>query len=106
MFNYVSGIYSVELMLGTPESSKGILWKLGTIELNIPFKKPVEEVKQDTIIFHTLPELEYTLPLPERRPAALLSWIFTILVCVPFLLLIVGVSDDNEIDSIESTMIY
>ena len=92
-FKNLGGMYNVELVAASSDYPKGFLWKLGSLELDLPLKGPSEPGTQE-MIFHTLPEIRHVFATPEKRPAKIISLFFAILTFVPFLFLLMGVSDD------------
>jgi hypothetical protein len=91
-FKNLGGMYNVELVLASPNYPKGFLWKLGSLELDIPSRGPRQPSSQE-IVFHSLPEIRHVFATPETRPAKIISLFFAILTFVPFLLLLMGVGD-------------
>jgi oligosaccharyltransferase complex subunit delta (ribophorin II) len=96
-FGNVGGTFDAELVLASAKSPKGFLWRLGPVELDLPLKAPAEPDAYD-ITFHALPDYDRNdYSQPGKGPSPTISYGFVIATLAPFLLLVLGVSDDVRV---------
>lgn len=89
-FNYRSGDYQVNLILGDALVANSVNWKIATVNIN--FSGGVSASTPSTVEFAAKPEISHIFREQEKRPHPLVSNLFTGLVMVPFLALFVMVS--------------
>lgn len=95
-FNYQSGDYNVELIVGDAILGNPFQWTVATVSLKFPEStSPTERIvknalyKQKSNVYTTKPEIEHMFRDPEKRPPAFVSNLFTGLCLAPILLLLV-----------------
>lgn len=90
-FNYRSGDYQVNLIVGDALVANSVNWKLATVAIN--FSGGVAaSATPPSVEFAAKPEISHIFREQEKRPHPLVSNFFTALVMVPFLALFVMVS--------------
>ncbi|BBN00575.1 dolichyl-diphosphooligosaccharide---protein glycosyltransferase subunit 2 (ribophorin II) [Marchantia polymorpha subsp. ruderalis] len=94
-FYYLSGAYSMELIVGDATMENSFLWALGTLDLDLPEAPegvskvpavPVDATKK----FGPKAEIVHIFRQPEKRPPAQLSNAFFILTLLPLVGFVVG----------------
>lgn len=85
-FNHISGLYDVELIIGDAVLSNSFSWKLGSVKLSFTSEP---KIKSNEDLYKPKPEIKHLFREPERRPAKFVSNLFSILVCLPLLLLLI-----------------
>uniref|UniRef100_A0A7S3QP46 Ribophorin II n=1 Tax=Dunaliella tertiolecta TaxID=3047 RepID=A0A7S3QP46_DUNTE len=96
----LAGLYEVSLMVGHPEVSQGLVWKLGQVELVLPTSDPSPSVRtaHTQPISNVRPIITHMFRPPEKRPPAMISMFFAALVVlilaalIGFLVLGLGVN--------------
>ncbi|XP_023714512.1 dolichyl-diphosphooligosaccharide--protein glycosyltransferase subunit 2 [Cryptotermes secundus] len=88
-FGYLSGLYSMELIVGDAVLSNSFSWIVADVVLKFSDSVPVPSSSKDQYLYAPKPEIKHLFREPERRPPALVSNLFTGLVLVPFLMLFV-----------------
>ncbi|KAF2356958.1 Dolichyl-diphosphooligosaccharide--protein glycosyltransferase subunit Swp1 [Trinorchestia longiramus] len=87
LFKSVSGLYSVELILGDPCISNPLRWNLADLNLKFP-ATAANEVSTD-YTYKAQPEISHQFQEPTQRPSAFLSTTFTVLCLLPLLVLLI-----------------
>jgi len=85
-----AGKYDVNLLFGDARLEKPVVWNVGAVKLTpVPPKPPrrkhYEPVNDDVPRFEPKGDLNHTFNDAEKKPVALLSLIFAVVTCVPFL---------------------
>lgn len=94
-FNYLSGVYEMELIVGDVCMENPFNWVLGTLELDLP--EPSEGVPKAFAVTDGLskygpkPEITHVFRPAEKRPPSPLSNAFLFLTLVPLLGFLVGI---------------
>ncbi|XP_011503623.1 PREDICTED: dolichyl-diphosphooligosaccharide--protein glycosyltransferase subunit 2 [Ceratosolen solmsi marchali] len=93
-FDYQSGVYSIELIVGDAVVSNSFQWNLAAVNLKFPELISSEVVEKSTYkrepdIYLPKPEIKHMFREPEKRPPAFVSNLFTALCLSPILLLII-----------------
>lgn len=88
-FSYVSGLYTMELIVGDSVLSNSFSWVVADVNLKFGDHVPSASPGKDQYLYAPKPEIKHLFREPERRPPAVVSNLFTGLVIVPFLLLFV-----------------
>ncbi|KAK3583197.1 hypothetical protein CHS0354_025714 [Potamilus streckersoni] len=84
-FKYTSGRYSMDLIVGDAVIENPFSWTVADVELTLP-EKATEEPKPQSQ-YAKKPEIKHLFREPEKRPPAIVSTAFTILVLVPLFLM-------------------
>lgn len=87
-FGHLSGLYSMELIVGDAVLSNSFAWKVADVNLKFAEHTASSSVSKDQYLYAPKPEIKHLFREPERRPPAVVSNLFTGLVCVPLLLLL------------------
>ncbi|XP_001601669.2 dolichyl-diphosphooligosaccharide--protein glycosyltransferase subunit 2 [Nasonia vitripennis] len=93
-FNYQSGDYNVELIVGDAVLSNSFQWTLATVSLKFPEPSASDVVEKSTYrqkpnVYSPKPEIKHMFREPEKRPPAFVSNLFTGLCLSPLLVLFV-----------------
>ena len=94
-FDYESGDYNVELIVGDAVLSNPFQWTVATVSLKFPEQSSTERAdkkvfyKHKPNIYTTKPEIKHMFRKPEKRPPAFVSNLFTGLCLAPILLLLI-----------------
>ncbi|KAJ9584791.1 hypothetical protein L9F63_020879, partial [Diploptera punctata] len=88
-FGYVSGLYTMELVVGDSVLSNSFSWVVGDVNLKFGEHASVSSPAKDQYLYAPKPEIKHLFREPERRPPAVVSNLFTGLVIVPLLLLFI-----------------
>lgn len=88
-FGYLSGLYSMELIVGDAVLSNSFSWKVADVVLRFSDTVPAPGPTKDQYLYAPKPEIKHLFREPERRPPAIVSNFFTGLVLVPVILLFV-----------------
>ncbi|MCO5551030.1 hypothetical protein L7F22_004526 [Adiantum nelumboides] len=93
-FNYLSGIYTLEILIGDAAMDNPVMWNLGTVELDLP-EPPEGAVKPSTLAqapskYGPKPEITHIFRPADKRAPPTLSNTFLILSLVPLLGYLVG----------------
>ncbi|CAL7942794.1 unnamed protein product [Xylocopa violacea] len=94
-FDYQSGDYNIELIVGDAVLSNPFQWTVATVSLKFP--EPTSTERADKSVFYkyksnvytTQQEIKHMFREPEKRPAAFVSNLFTGLCLAPVLLLLI-----------------
>ncbi|CAD1475018.1 unnamed protein product [Heterotrigona itama] len=92
-FDYQSGDYNVELIIGDAVLSNPFQWTVATINLKFPEPSSIGRADRNALykyksnIYTTKPEIKHMFRQPEKRPPAFVSNLFTGLCLAPILLL-------------------
>lgn len=97
-FGHLSGKYSMELIIGDAVIENPFSWAVGDVNLNFPEGQTPKDKGLDR--YAKKPEIEHLFREPEKRPAAVVSTVFTFLVLSPVLILVllwmkIGVNVSN-----------
>lgn len=97
-FGHLSGKYSMELIIGDAVIENPFSWALGEVNLNFPEGQTPKDKGLDR--YAKKPEIKHLFREPEKRPAAVVSTVFTFLVLSPVLILVllwmkIGVNVSN-----------
>jgi len=85
-FNNLSGKYSMQLIVGDAVIENPITWHLADVQLT--FGDDVVSTS-DQYRYSKKPEIKHMFREPEKRPAAVVSNLFTVLAVLPVILLLV-----------------
>ncbi|KAK1126539.1 hypothetical protein K0M31_004172 [Melipona bicolor] len=94
-FDYQSGDYNVELIIGDAVLSNPFQWTVATINLKFPESSSIGRADKNALykdksnIYTTKPEIKHMFRQPEKRPPAFVSNLFTGLCLAPILLLFI-----------------
>jgi len=86
-FGGLSGIYSVELIIGDATISNPMMWHFADLKMAFPDKTDSPPAVDYT--YKARPEISHIFQKPETRPPALVSAVFTGLCLLPLLVLLV-----------------
>ncbi|XP_072029908.1 dolichyl-diphosphooligosaccharide--protein glycosyltransferase subunit 2-like [Amphiura filiformis] len=84
-FQYLSGKYTLELIVGDAVVQNPLLWNLADVVLKFPDEaeaKPVDKTR-----YTAKPEIIHQFRKPEKRPSVMVSNAFSVLVFVPLIML-------------------
>ncbi|KAI5075553.1 hypothetical protein GOP47_0009629 [Adiantum capillus-veneris] len=92
--NYLSGIYTIEIIIGDAAMENPVMWNLGTVELDLP-EPPEGTVKPSALALATSkygpkPEITHIFRPADKRAPPTLSNPFLIFSLVPLLGFLVG----------------
>ncbi|CAK9817517.1 Dolichyl-diphosphooligosaccharide--protein glycosyltransferase subunit 2 [Anthophora plagiata] len=93
-FDYQSGDYNVELIVGDAVLSNPFQWTVATVNLKFPEPTLTEKADKGVLykykwnVYTTKPEIKHMFREPEKRPPAFVSNLFTGLCLAPILLLL------------------
>ncbi|CAK9832070.1 Dolichyl-diphosphooligosaccharide--protein glycosyltransferase subunit 2 [Anthophora retusa] len=93
-FDYQSGDYNVELIVGDAVLSNPFQWTVATVNLKFPETTLTERADKGVLykyksnVYTTKPEIKHMFREPEKRPPAFVSNLFTGLCLAPVLLLL------------------
>ncbi|CAK9802668.1 Dolichyl-diphosphooligosaccharide--protein glycosyltransferase subunit 2 [Anthophora quadrimaculata] len=93
-FDYQSGDYNVELIVGDAVLNNPFQWTVATVNLKFPETTLAERgdkgvlYKYKSNVYTTKPEIKHMFREPEKRPPAFVSNLFTGLCLAPVLLLL------------------
>ncbi|XP_062570378.1 dolichyl-diphosphooligosaccharide--protein glycosyltransferase subunit 2-like [Saccostrea cucullata] len=85
-FGYLSGKYSMELIIGDAVIENPFSWVIGEVNLNFPEGQAPKQKSADR--YAKKPEIKHMFREPEKRPPAAVSTVFTALVLAPVLILV------------------
>ena len=93
-FDYQSGDYNVELIVGDAVLSNPFQWTIATVSLKFPEPTSIERAdksvsKYKSNIYETKPEIKHMFREREKRPPAFVSNLFSGLCLAPVLLLLI-----------------
>jgi oligosaccharyltransferase complex subunit delta (ribophorin II) len=87
-FDFLSGKYSMKMIVGDAVISNPFVWHLADINLKFAEQdKPKPSGK--AVIYKPLPEIKHLFREPEKRPPGVVSDTFTILALVPLAVLLI-----------------
>ncbi|XP_074656368.1 dolichyl-diphosphooligosaccharide--protein glycosyltransferase subunit 2-like [Tubulanus polymorphus] len=87
LFSWMSGTYSLELIVGDAVIENPFSWHMADLKLSFPSGSSSSKQPED--IHSKKPEIKHMFRPAEKRPPILVSNAFTILVLSPFLVLII-----------------
>ncbi|OQR81052.1 hypothetical protein ACHHYP_16818 [Achlya hypogyna] len=100
-FSYLSGIHTVQLILGDTTFENAIVWDLGAVELTLGaapiepesplYAKPL--LHDSDVTLKALPEIEHVMRAQDSRPSLAVSNLFTLVVVAPlgaFIIFLLG----------------
>ncbi|GBG59135.1 hypothetical protein CBR_g32152 [Chara braunii] len=101
--NFLSGAYSISLIVGDACMENPLLWALGELDLDLPkppLSKPTSSStegssrlpKMATPQYGPQPEIEHVFRKPEKQPPAYVSYAFCGLLLLPFFGFLYGLS--------------
>jgi len=85
-FDYLSGKYTMKLIIGDAVVNNAIDWHVADINLKFPEYEKPERSTFDQIDYEKKREIAHTFRVPEIRPNQVVSDTFTILVIAPLVL--------------------
>jgi oligosaccharyltransferase complex subunit delta (ribophorin II) len=86
-FNYMSGKYTMDLIVGDAIIQNPFSWTVADAHLTFP--EGAGGGKDDQYRYSKKPEIEHQFQVPEKRPPAVVSNVFTVIVLSPLLLLLI-----------------
>ncbi|XP_050716459.1 dolichyl-diphosphooligosaccharide--protein glycosyltransferase subunit 2-like isoform X3 [Eriocheir sinensis] len=86
-FGGVSGVYSVELIIGDASISNPTLWHL--TDLSLTFPEASSPTQPQDYTYKVRPEIKHVFRSPDQRPSSVVSSTFTVLCVLPLLLLLI-----------------
>jgi oligosaccharyltransferase complex subunit delta (ribophorin II) len=86
-FNYLSGKYTMELIVGDAVIENPITWNMADVQLT--FSEESVSSTPDQYRYAKKPEIKHMFREPEKRPPAAVSNLFTGLVLLPLLILVI-----------------
>lgn len=86
-FGHLSGRYSMELIIGDAIIENPFSWHLADLVLTFPESTAPKKTVLDQ--YAPKPIIKHEFKAPEKRPAMVVSTIFTVLVAVPLLILFI-----------------
>ncbi|XP_003707065.1 oligosaccharide transferase delta subunit isoform X2 [Megachile rotundata] len=116
-FDYLSGDYNVELIVGDAVLSNPFQWTVATVTLKFPEPISTERADKGVLykyksnIYETKPEIKHMFREREKRPPAFVSNLFSGLCLAPVLLLLIlwaklGVNISNFPISVSALMFH
>jgi oligosaccharyltransferase complex subunit delta (ribophorin II) len=87
-FNYLSGKYTMELIVGDAIIENPVSWTMAEVQLTFAEEATVKSFEQQ-YRYTKKPEIKHLFREPEKRPPAVLSNFFTVLVLLPVLVLVI-----------------
>ncbi|RWS01104.1 dolichyl-diphosphooligosaccharide--protein glycosyltransferase subunit 2-like protein [Dinothrombium tinctorium] len=90
-FSHISGRYQISLIIGDFVVSNPFVWKLGSVKLTFPASREATQAEKAPWMkthYSMKPEIKHMFRQQEKRPPAIVSDTFSVLVCVPFLILL------------------
>ncbi|KAK3880325.1 hypothetical protein Pcinc_015204 [Petrolisthes cinctipes] len=88
-FGGVSGLYSVELVVGDACISNPTLWHLADISLTFPDSSLSSQSSPNEYTYKVRPEIKHVFRSPDQRPSSLVSTTFTVLCILPLFVLLI-----------------
>ncbi|XP_069960672.1 dolichyl-diphosphooligosaccharide--protein glycosyltransferase subunit 2 isoform X1 [Cherax quadricarinatus] len=102
-FGGVSGVYSIELIIGDASISNPTLWHIADLSLTFP-ESTIPSSPQD-YTYKVRPEIHHVFRSPDPRPSTVMSTTFTVLCILPlFLLLLIWVKLGVNISNFPLTL--
>ncbi|KAK3923030.1 Dolichyl-diphosphooligosaccharide--protein glycosyltransferase subunit 2 [Frankliniella fusca] len=88
-FGFLSGEFHVDLIVGDAIIVNPLMWHVADLKLSPPSSETKEHsVSNHAYLYKPKPEIKHMFREPEKRPAAVVSNLFTALVCLPLLILL------------------
>lgn len=87
-FNSQSGTYDMSLIVGDFNIANSFEWTIATVKLSFPPGGEVKTKPWATVSYEVKPEIKHLFREPEKRPPTFVSDLFSLLVLVPFFLLL------------------
>jgi len=89
-FNSLSGKYTMELIVGDAVIENPITWTMADVQLTFADDAVAPSTEaSDPFLYSKKPEIKHLFREPEKRPSAVVSNLFTVLVLLPILLLVI-----------------
>mmetsp|Transcript_35502 Transcript_35502/g.57446 ORF Transcript_35502/g.57446 Transcript_35502/m.57446 type:complete len:686 (-) Transcript_35502:187-2244(-) len=93
-FKGESGDYKLDIIAGDSVFEGAIVWSIAKLSLTLKEVKSEKEfdlrdVSRDQLLTEPQKEMIHSFRAPDRRPPAIVSYVFTALVVLPFLILLV-----------------
>ncbi|CAG2055222.1 unnamed protein product [Timema podura] len=88
-FGYLSGQYSMELLVGDSVLSNSFSWHVADVVLKFPEYTSTPTPSKDPYLYAPKPEIQHMFREPDSRPPVAVSNLFTGLLGVPLLLLFI-----------------
>ncbi|XP_042210063.1 dolichyl-diphosphooligosaccharide--protein glycosyltransferase subunit 2-like isoform X2 [Homarus americanus] len=85
-FGGVSGVYSIELIIGDASISNPTLWHIA--DLSLTFPGSIAPSSPQDFTYKVRPEIKHVFRSPDPRPSSVMSTTFTLLCILPLLLLV------------------
>jgi oligosaccharyltransferase complex subunit delta (ribophorin II) len=82
-----NGNYQIELIVGDPFIQNMISWNFVNVRMNAASGIKRNQAWEEK----PLPEIHHVFRTPEKRPPQFVSFAFTLAVCVPLLILLIGI---------------
>lgn len=93
-FYYLSGTYTLQLVVGDTTMENSFIWDLGSLDLDLPEApegaKPAPVADDVGPKFGPKSEISHIFRVPEKRPRAELSYTFFVLTLLPLVGFVVG----------------
>ncbi|KAL5293385.1 RPN2 family protein [Megaselia abdita] len=83
-FNYNSGVYGIEIIVGDSQITNSFQWTIGSLDLKYGADSKTEHASKTR---SKLPEIIHQFRQPDKRPPRLVSDVFTALCFAPLVLL-------------------
>ncbi|RWS24210.1 Dolichyl-diphosphooligosaccharide--protein glycosyltransferase subunit 2-like protein [Leptotrombidium deliense] len=90
-FSHVSGKYTVSLIIGDAVVSNPFVWKISSVKLTFPSSREATQTEKAPWMqmhYGMRPEIKHMFRQQEKRPPTVVSDTFSVLVCIPLLILI------------------
>nr|CAG4641640.1 EOG090X04WQ [Eurycercus lamellatus] len=88
-FLYLSGLYSMDLIIGDAVIENPTVWQVAELQLSFSSSSSGQAKQSGTPdMYHPRPEIKHMFREPEKRPPAIVSNAFTLLVILPFVLFV------------------
>jgi len=88
-FGFLSGQFHVDLIVGDAIIVNPLMWHVAELKLSPPSSDGKESpITNHASLYKPKPEIKHMFREPEKRPAAVVSNLFTALVCLPLLILL------------------
>jgi hypothetical protein len=81
-----AGNYSMEIILGSFSHSHPLRYRLGTLSID-----GVVASSRSAVVYGPLPEIHHVFRDDERTPPVWISYAFTLMVLIPWIILLIGV---------------
>ncbi|KAF4529722.1 hypothetical protein B566_EDAN015351 [Ephemera danica] len=87
-FLHLSGRYTLALLVGDAVLSNSFLWEVAEVSLSFASTGSVSSTTQSSDMYKPKSEIKHMFREPDKRPPATVSSLFTVLVCLPLLVLL------------------